>query len=182
MTAVGFVGTIERCGAHTTRREFSAMTQPDRYDDTSGDAERFERKQLARDRDCGLRANDLTESDARELIVDLLKEDIVVAVPTERMLVHEPTDAVFEDVVQLAAFHRGWTAGRDYAGGAGCSRHLCAVRSVTLALRPASAKQSRGDETGTSPIRSAWTARSASTQTRPMHIDSRATVVATSST
>lgn len=99
------------------RREFSPMTLPDRYDDTNDDAERFERKQLARDRDCGLRS-DLTESEARKLIADLLEDDIVMAVPTEHVLVHAPTDAVFEDVVQLAVYHRGWEAGRDDAGGA----------------------------------------------------------------
>ncbi|WP_435101107.1 hypothetical protein [Halarchaeum sp. P4] len=60
--------------------------------------------------------DDLTESDARKLIADLLEADIVVAVPTDRVLVHEPTDAVFEDVVQLAAYHRGWQAGCDDGG------------------------------------------------------------------
>jgi len=92
------------------------MTVPDRHDDTSDDAERFERNQLARDRDRGLRTDDLTESEARELIADLLEDDIVVAVPTDRVLVHEPTNTVFEDVVQLAVYHRGWEAGHDDGG------------------------------------------------------------------
>ncbi|WP_234402886.1 hypothetical protein [Halarchaeum acidiphilum] len=60
--------------------------------------------------------DDFTESDARELIADLLEDDVVVAVPTNRVFVHEPTDAIFEDVVQLAAYHRGWRAGRDDGG------------------------------------------------------------------
>ncbi|WP_188884162.1 hypothetical protein [Halarchaeum grantii] len=94
------------------------MTRPDRYDDTSDDAERFEREQLVRDHDCELRTDDLTESDARELIADLLEDDVVVAVPTEHVLVHAPTNAVFDNIVQLAVYHRGWEAGRDDEGGA----------------------------------------------------------------
>ncbi|MBP2252755.1 hypothetical protein J2754_003101 [Halarchaeum solikamskense] len=90
------------------------MTTPERHTDTSDDAECFEREQLARDADqVRRRTDDQTESDARTLIADLLEDDTVVAVPTDRLLVHEPTDAVFEDVVQLAAYHRGWQAGRD---------------------------------------------------------------------
>lgn len=89
------------------------MTGSDRYDDTSDDAERFEHNQLARDRDHGLQTDDLTEADARTLIADLLEDDTVVAVPTDRMLVHAPTNTVFEDVVQLAAYHQGWEASRD---------------------------------------------------------------------
>ncbi|GAA0291437.1 hypothetical protein [Halarchaeum salinum] len=90
------------------------MTAPDRHADTSNDAECFERKQLARDADqVRRRTDDLTEADARELIADLLEAGTVVAVPTDRLLIHEPADAVFEDVVQLAAYHRGWEAGRD---------------------------------------------------------------------
>ncbi|QLC35472.1 hypothetical protein EFA46_014600 (plasmid) [Halarchaeum sp. CBA1220] len=90
------------------------MTAPDRHADTSDDAECFEREQLARDADqARRRIDDLPESEARKLIADLLEDDTVVAVPTDRMLVHAPTNTVFEDVVQLAAYHQGWEAGRD---------------------------------------------------------------------
>jgi len=113
VTAVAFVGAVEGCDAHHASR-VPSMTAPDRHADTSNDAECFEREQLARDADqARRRTDDQTKSEARKLIADLLEDDTVAAVPTDRLLVHEPTDAVFEDVVQLAAYHRGWEAGRD---------------------------------------------------------------------
>lgn len=64
--------------------------------------------------------------------------------PTDRLLVHEPTDTVFADIVQLAAYHQDWEAGRDDAEEARASRRVRAVRSAVLDMTGAFAVISTG--------------------------------------
>jgi len=42
---------------------------------------------------------------------------VVTPIPNERVLVHEPSDEAFDSILQLAVFHRGWTAARDAGEG-----------------------------------------------------------------
>ncbi|MFC7137638.1 hypothetical protein [Halobaculum litoreum] len=36
---------------------------------------------------------------------------VVIPVPEDRVLVHEPSSTAFDSTMQLAVFHRGWTSG-----------------------------------------------------------------------
>ena len=90
------------------------MPGPDPHDDTSADYQQFENEQLAQDRDAGSVATaDVDDTTARRLVDDLINVDVVTPVPEDRVLVHEPSSTTFDSTTQLAAFHRGWTAGRD---------------------------------------------------------------------
>ncbi|MDT3437373.1 hypothetical protein [Haloarcula sp. 1CSR25-25] len=90
------------------------MPGPDLHDDTSSDYERFEKEQLAQDRDAiSVDTADIDDTTAQRLVNDLVDADIVTAVPEDQVLVHEPSGTAFDSSTQLAVFHRGWTAGRD---------------------------------------------------------------------
>jgi len=90
------------------------MSDPDIHDDTADDHERFERKQLAQDRDaCRPSTADLNEDTARQVVRDLLDAETVTPVVDQRVLVHEPSGAAFESLWQLAVFHKGWWAAGD---------------------------------------------------------------------
>lgn len=90
------------------------MSDTDSLDDTSADYEQFEAELLARDRDAArLATADTDEATARHLVMDLVDTSIVTPVPDDRVLVHEPSSTAFDSIIQLAVFHRGWTAGRD---------------------------------------------------------------------
>ena len=90
------------------------MPGPDPHDDTSRDYERFEKEQLAQDRDAaGGDTADVDDRTAQRLVNDLVDADIVTAVPEDQVLVHEPSGTTFDSSTQLAVFHRGWTAGCD---------------------------------------------------------------------
>jgi hypothetical protein len=80
-------------------------------DETIPSYERFERRQLAQERD-NQRAQtvDIDESRAREIVQDLKDADIVVAVPEYQCLVHRPSGEKFASNTALAHFHRGWEA------------------------------------------------------------------------
>ena len=85
--------------------------QPTRHDDASRDAERFECRQLAKDRD--RRQSDvlsIDESIASDLVYMLRDEGVVDIVPEEQKLVHVPSGQMFESNVGLAYFHEGWDA------------------------------------------------------------------------
>jgi hypothetical protein len=89
------------------------MTQSDSYDQTVAEHEQFERALLAQDRDARRPSTaDLAEDTARQLVRDLLDAGTVTPIVAHRVLVHEPSGAVFESIEQLAVFHRGWTAAR----------------------------------------------------------------------
>jgi len=90
------------------------MPGPDPHHDTSADYERFEKEQLAQDRDA-VRVNtaDIDDATAQRLVSDLVDADVVTPVPEDQVLVHEPSGTTFDSSAQLAVFHRGWTAGRD---------------------------------------------------------------------
>jgi hypothetical protein len=90
------------------------MPGPDPHDDTSRDYERFEKEQLAQDRDAAsVETADVDDTTAQRLVSDLVDADVVTPVPEDQVLVHEPSSAAFDSSTQLAVFHRGWTAGRD---------------------------------------------------------------------
>ena len=90
------------------------MTGPDTRDDTSDDIDRFETELLAQDRDAasGSKA-DIDQDTARKFVNDLLETGVIFPVPEERLLVHDPSGVAFESILQLAVFHRGWTAASD---------------------------------------------------------------------
>ncbi|TKX84496.1 hypothetical protein EXE43_18590 [Halorubrum sp. SS5] len=89
------------------------MPGPDPHDDTSRDYERFEKAQLAQDRDAaGIDTADIDDATAENLVSELIA-DVVTPVPEDHVLVHEPSGAAFDSSTQLAVFHRGWMAGRD---------------------------------------------------------------------
>ena len=93
------------------------MPGPDPHDDTSRDYERFEKEQLAQDRDAtSVDTADIDDATAQRLVNDLVAADIVTPVPEDHVLVHEPSGTTFDSTTQLAVFHRGWTAGRDADG------------------------------------------------------------------
>ncbi|QKG94444.1 hypothetical protein EXE43_17855 [Halorubrum sp. SS5] len=93
------------------------MPGPDPHDDTSRDYERFEKEQLAQDRDAtSVDTADVDDPTAQRLVNDLVDADVVTPVPENRVLVHEPSGAAFDSTTQLAVYHRGWTAGRDADG------------------------------------------------------------------
>jgi hypothetical protein len=84
------------------------------YDDTTDDYERLEKELLAQDRDrTRVVTADLDRGTAGRLVNDLVDGDVVTPVPDERVLVHEPSGEAFNSILQLAVFHRGWTAVRD---------------------------------------------------------------------
>ncbi|MFC6784833.1 hypothetical protein ACFQFH_03400 [Halobaculum halobium] len=93
------------------------MPGPDPHDDTSRDYERFEKEQLAQDRDAtSVDTADIDDTTAQRLVSDLVDADVVTPVPEDQVLVHEPSGTTFDSMTQLAVFHRGWTAGRDADG------------------------------------------------------------------
>jgi len=93
------------------------MPGPDPHDDTSRDYEQFEKEQLAQDRDAtSVDTADIDDATAQNLVSDLVDADIVTLVAEDQVLVHEPSGTTFDSAIQLAVFHRGWTAGRDADG------------------------------------------------------------------
>ncbi|WP_224448650.1 hypothetical protein [Haloprofundus salilacus] len=90
------------------------MRGTDALDDASADHERFEAELVAQDQDASrVVVADIDEGRANSLVNDLVDDDVVTPIPDERVLVHEPSDEAFDSILQLAVFHRGWTAARD---------------------------------------------------------------------
>ncbi|WP_058827193.1 hypothetical protein [Haloferax sp. Q22] len=90
------------------------MPGTDALDDASADHERFEAELVAQDQDAArVSVADIDERRAHSLVNDLVDDDVVTPIPDERVLVHEPSDEAFDSILQLAVFHRGWTAARD---------------------------------------------------------------------
>ena len=88
---------------------------PALQDDTSTDHEQFERRQLAHDQDCNHRQSPETlitidESQARQIVLNLLDRDIAIPVEEEQVLYHEPSGRSFKSDRLFAVFHNGWTA------------------------------------------------------------------------
>jgi hypothetical protein len=89
------------------------MLGTDALDDASDDHERFEAELVTQDQDAArVAVADIDERRAHSLVNDLV-DDVVTPIPDERVLVHEPSDEAFDSILQLAVFHRGWTAARD---------------------------------------------------------------------
>lgn len=81
------------------------------YDDTSNDPERFERRQLAQDRDRRPQdVSSLDEQRAAQIVRNLREQHIVDVQPEEQLLIHTPTGTKFECDLALVYFHRGWQA------------------------------------------------------------------------
>ena len=94
------------------------MSDPDRYDESTDDHERFEAELLAQDRDARSPSTaDLDDETARQLVRELLDTGMVTPVVDQRILVHEPSGTAFESMQQLAVFHEGWTAAHDAGEG-----------------------------------------------------------------
>jgi len=90
------------------------MPGTDALDDASADHEQFEAELVAQDQDAArVSVADIDERRAHSLVNDLVDDDVVIPIPDERVLVHEPSDEAFDSILQLAVFHRGWTAARD---------------------------------------------------------------------
>ena len=53
---------------------------------------------------------DLDDGTAQEVVHDLLDAGTVTPVVDQRVLVHEPSGAAFESMLQLAVFYKGWIA------------------------------------------------------------------------
>ena len=90
------------------------MSDPDRYDGTTDDHERFEAELLAQDRDARSPSTaDLDDETARQMVRELLDAETVTPVVDQRVLVHELSGTAFESMQQLAVFHEGWTVATD---------------------------------------------------------------------
>ena len=90
------------------------MPGTDALDDASADHEQFEAELVAQDQDTTRVAlADIDDGRAHSLVNNLVDDDVVIPIPNERVLVHEPSDEAFDSILQLAVFHRGWTAARD---------------------------------------------------------------------
>ncbi|MFK5604842.1 hypothetical protein [Haloferax volcanii] len=90
------------------------MPSTDALDDASADHVWFEAELIAQDQDAArVVVADIDERGAHSLVKDLVDDDVVTPIPDERVLVHEPSDEAFDSILQLAVFHRGWTAARD---------------------------------------------------------------------
>jgi len=82
--------------------------------DSRLDYERFERRQLAQDRDNHrVQTVDVDESRARRIVQELRAAGIVKTVPEDQCLVHWPSGEKFDSDTALAYFHRGWEAAND---------------------------------------------------------------------
>ena len=93
------------------------MSEPERYDETADDHERFEVELLAQDRDARSPSTaDLDDETAHQMVRELLDAETVTPVVDQRILVHKPSGTAFESMLQLAVFHEGWTAAHDADG------------------------------------------------------------------
>ncbi|MBX0296900.1 hypothetical protein [Haloarcula nitratireducens] len=81
-------------------------------DETIPDYERFERRQLATDRDTGMDSLCIDESLADDLVEDLRAAGVIDVIPAEQLLAHSPSGEVFESNQALAYFHEGWAAAK----------------------------------------------------------------------
>lgn len=89
------------------------MSIPGIHDDTTRDYEQFEGELLSRDLDARLvRTADVDEDSAQRIATDLIEEGTVIPIPDQRVLIHDPTGARFDSILQLIVFHRGWQAAR----------------------------------------------------------------------
>lgn len=85
----------------------------DRRESTHDDAERAERRALAKDADEQQAAGKvilIDESKAHEQVQHLMSTGVVEAVPDEQLLIHQPSGHAFKSDTALAYFHEGWTA------------------------------------------------------------------------
>ncbi|MFC7078274.1 hypothetical protein [Haloarcula halophila] len=75
------------------------------------DYERFERRQIAQDRD--RQRPDTVEIDeqrARDIVQRLADQGTVSFIPGAGVICHDPSGKLFESNTALACFHKGWMA------------------------------------------------------------------------
>ena len=85
-------------------------------EDTIPDYERFERRQIAQDRDNRqVQTADVDESRARAIVQELIDAGVVEAVLEDQCLVHRPSGERFNSDTALAHFHQGWEAANEDA-------------------------------------------------------------------
>lgn len=94
---------------------YSQRDHERRQDSTHDDIERFERRQLARDRNTTPTTLVIDESNARRIVDDLRADDVVEAIPGDQVLVHQPSGHLFESDHSLVLFHIGWKAAIEQA-------------------------------------------------------------------
>ncbi|KAA9400587.1 hypothetical protein Har1131_17975 [Haloarcula sp. CBA1131] len=81
-------------------------------DQTVPDYERFEREQIAQDRDRRrLDTVEIDEPRGREVVTSLLDEGVVEPIPEHEVLQHVPSGQCFDSDMALVYFHKGWEAG-----------------------------------------------------------------------
>ncbi|MCJ0618019.1 hypothetical protein JZX76_00270 [Haloarcula hispanica] len=79
--------------------------------ETVPDYERFEREQIAQDRD--RQRPDTVEIDeprGREVVTSLLNEGVVEPIPEQNVFQHVPSGQCFDSDMALVYFHKGWEA------------------------------------------------------------------------
>lgn len=87
---------------------------PSIHDSTHDDHERFERRQLARDRDARRPQTVIVdEPQAADTVRELIDAGVVDVVPDDQVLRHAPSKRSFESNRALVLFHRGWQARED---------------------------------------------------------------------
>jgi len=82
--------------------------------ETVPDYERFEREQIAQDRD--RQRPDTVEIDeprSREVVTSLLEAGVVEPIPEQEALQHVPSGKCFDSDLALVYFHEGWEAGNE---------------------------------------------------------------------
>ncbi|EMA25233.1 hypothetical protein [Haloarcula argentinensis] len=82
--------------------------------ETVPDYERFEREQIAQDRD--RQRPDTIEIDeprGRDVVNSLLDEGVVEPIPEQEVLQHVPSGQCFNSDTALVYFHKGWVAGTE---------------------------------------------------------------------
>jgi len=86
-----------------------------RHDSTHDNHERFERCQLAQDRDPNQHRGVLTvdESEARQCVDALVDDGVVDVVAEAELLVHTPSETRFRSNRALVLFHEGWQTATD---------------------------------------------------------------------
>lgn len=87
--------------------EYAALRVPHpihhALDNTATDHEWFETELLAQDRDADwVSTAEVDEPTARQIVNELVNDDVVTAVPAQRVLVHEPSNEAFDSISQLA--------------------------------------------------------------------------------
>lgn len=61
-----------------------------------------------------------------------LEDNVVTPIPDQWVLVHEPSGAAFDSIIQLVAFHRGWQAARAAEEVSSAASRRLTAKSITV--------------------------------------------------